>query len=881
MEKNKDENNIKSVDIIIPIYNAYDELLICLESIYRNTNLEKNRLILINDNSPDERIAPYLEKQKQKNVIVFHNESNRGFSNNINIGMQQSSVNDVILLNSDTIVTKRWVEKILECAYSAGAIGTVTPLSNNATLCSVPKFCEENLLPEGISVEQAGEIVERCSMKKYPRITTAHGFCMFVKREVIDTIGYFDAETFGRGYGEENDFCNRAEQAGFHHVMCDNTYIYHSGTKSFVSREKEKYIMLHDKILRERYPEQMYNNDVHVRDNPNGFVGENIGIYFDLENGRKNILYVVQSDFRKGATDNLGGTQLHVRDMMSGLREEYNVFVAARNGEYLNLTAYYGKEEKEFRFYIGKRNSLYEFKNKMMDKLWRNILSAFRIDLVHVHHVINTSFDIFYIAEEYNIPIIFTAHDFYFICPTVKMLNADSEVCIGKDSDLTCRECLNTQLGITDKIDYIRIWREKCAEVLNICKMVIVPDESAIDILLLYYPFVKEKLKVIEHGYDPVKELERKTECSNEVINMYEKVEREGCTYKITGWAYLKEKQGNTGEKIYLQIWNESGMEGLIPAAREKRPDVIGEREKFKVGYSCVIPQNLIDGGSLKVRVALEDAGKLIYAIEIFETPKLPTAKRKLNIAFIGGLNKAKGGVVISTIVDALKEEVNWYIFGAVGVKKLAFQKQDNLVKTGEYMPEDLPLLLKAHEIDIVGILSIWPETYSYTLTEAVLNGIPVIVTDIGALGRRVNAMKCGWTISIDHSKEDFLKIIKSVIKDRTQLEQYTKEALQKQFPDVDQMVCKYHLIYEKLWNKNCIYSIPDYELIYSGYGISQQPCTQTYVVQGNDNDVAEPVDRYFRVKRYLQNNHPKWYLFLRKAKGCIGGKSRKSNFEE
>ena len=88
---------IKSVDIIIPIYNAYEDLVICLDSIYKNTDLNKNRLILINDNSPDPRIKEILDKQIKKNVIVIHNEVNKGFSNNINIGMSQSDDNDVLI----------------------------------------------------------------------------------------------------------------------------------------------------------------------------------------------------------------------------------------------------------------------------------------------------------------------------------------------------------------------------------------------------------------------------------------------------------------------------------------------------------------------------------------------------------------------------------------------------------------------------------------------------------------------------------------------------------------------------------------------------------------------------------------------------------------
>lgn len=872
MKNNKFEDHMRCVDIIVPIYNAFEDLAICLESIYRNTDLKHNRLILINDNSTDEKIVPYLEKQKQENILVFHNESNQGFSNNINLGMKQSLVNDVILLNSDTIVTEGWVKKICKCAYSDAAIGTVTPVSNNATLCSVPVFCEENQLPEYLSVEQAGRIVEQCSMKKYPRITTAHGFCMFVKREVIDTIGYFDAETFGRGYGEENDFCNRAEQAGYHHVMCDDTYIYHSGTKSFVSKEKEKYILQHDKILRERYPEQMHCNDVHVRDNPNHFVGDNIRIYFDLENGKKNILYLVQSDFRKGATDNLGGTQLHVRDLMEGLREKYNIFVAARNGEYLNLTAYYGSREKEFKFFIGERKSIYEFRNKLLKTLWENILSAFHIDLVHVHHVINASFDIFYVAHKYKVPIIFTAHDFYFICPSVKMLDTNGEVCIGKDTSEVCRECLNSQLKISDKIDYIKIWREKCTEVLQFSNKIIVPDKSAADTFLLYYPFIKEKLVVLEHGYDNVEVPEYDVECSNNVNNTFEQIEREGFTYKIRGWAYFADKQGNFGEKIYLHIQNTSGMEGLIPASREKRLDVIGSLAKCNVGYYCHIPQSFLDGGSLKLRVALVDNGKLSYAIETFETPKLPKTSKKLNIAFIGGLNKAKGGIEISEIIKSVKSNVNWYIFGGIGVDELRVLKQDNLIKTGKYAPEDLPALLRMHEIDVIGILSIWPETYSYTLTESIINGIPVIATDIGALGKRSHELQCGWTVSVKNAKKDFVKIVKDLIKDRGILEKIKEEVEQVQFPSVEIMADNYSKMYEKFWNEECKYLSADYEFIYKGYVERLMTNDVFYATQQQDSG-DEQVDYYFRFKRYLENNHPKWYVLLRKIKEYIDGR--------
>ena len=51
----------EAVDIIIPVYNGYDDLQLCMPSVLKHTDLTKHRLILINDCSPDERIAPYLD----------------------------------------------------------------------------------------------------------------------------------------------------------------------------------------------------------------------------------------------------------------------------------------------------------------------------------------------------------------------------------------------------------------------------------------------------------------------------------------------------------------------------------------------------------------------------------------------------------------------------------------------------------------------------------------------------------------------------------------------------------------------------------------------------------------------------------------------------
>ena len=227
---------MKSVDIIVPIYNAFEYTEECIKSILKYTDLNEHTLVLINDKSPDEKILPMLQKyrndNKEKKIVVLDNEQNLGFVKTVNKGMQYSQ-NDVILLNSDTEVTHNWLEKIQKCCYSNEFIATVTPLTNNGTICSVPNFGIDNELPKNMSLDQYAEMIEKISINRYPELTTGNGYCMYIRRDVINEIGVFDDKTFGKGYGEENDFCYRALDYGYINVLCDNTFIYHKGTQSF------------------------------------------------------------------------------------------------------------------------------------------------------------------------------------------------------------------------------------------------------------------------------------------------------------------------------------------------------------------------------------------------------------------------------------------------------------------------------------------------------------------------------------------------------------------------------------------------------------------------------------------------------------------------
>lgn len=797
--------NNRQVDIIIPIYNAFEDLKICMESLKKNTDFEKHRLILINDNSPDERIRPFLDAQKTDNILVFHNEKNQGFSANINLGMNQSVENDVLLLNSDTVVTENWIEKILECAYSSTVIGTVTPVSNNATLCSVPKFCEENQLPDYLTIDSAAKIVERVSFCDYPKITVAHGFCMFVKREVIDKIGGFDAETFQRGYGEENDFCNRAEQAGYIHVMCDNTYIYHSGTKSFVSKEKEKLIRDHEKILEERYPIQMHNNAVYCRDNPNKYICDNVDLFFKLNNGKKNILYVLHSDFKVGRNDNIGGTQFHVKDLKDGLCSENNIFVLARNMETLCLTIYCDDEEYNFSFYVGKADDFILKSNREIRKVIDNILEAFLIDLIHVHHVISLSFDIFCLAKEKGIPIILTAHDYYYICPTITLLSKDGKLCCGVGND-NCKDCLRNAKGMIQTVDYLKYWQDNTREIFDICSQIVFPSEDAKNHYVKVYPEFFSKYRVIEHGMnnDPQEFIHKgmdSEERENFIFDI-DSIEETESNYRLKGWVNTPD-YNLAIETLYLKLSYQNG-EKFIPIQLSS----INFSKGLEGRFDCVLPTDASLGENVKASLILCDGEKIYHSQSEEKTVELKKKKNdyKLRVAFIGGLSVAKGSQVIKNIINNGPDDVHWLTFGTIGDIDLKNIRKKNYTEIGTYNNRDLNMLMELHNIDIIGIMSIWPETYSYTLSEAIVNNKPVIVTDLGAPGDRMKQYGCGYLVSLDKADTEFVQLINELKNCQAELNDLKEKATELKLKTIEEMLEEYRVMYSD--NMNNIHKV-------------------------------------------------------------------------
>jgi GT2 family glycosyltransferase len=222
----------QTISVVIPVYNAPDEVECCLRSV-RATVPPGTQVIVIDDASPDVTTRALLETWAQMSIpgwVFKANAQNLGFVATANRGMQLSQ-NDVVLLNSDTEVTQGWLQGLHKCLASDSSIATATPWTNNGEIVSIPEFCQANPVPpDPQAVAQV--LGEQCTVT-YPDMPTAVGFCMAISRSAIEQIGLFDAELFGRGYGEENDFSMRVVQAGLRNVLCSDVYVVHLGGRSF------------------------------------------------------------------------------------------------------------------------------------------------------------------------------------------------------------------------------------------------------------------------------------------------------------------------------------------------------------------------------------------------------------------------------------------------------------------------------------------------------------------------------------------------------------------------------------------------------------------------------------------------------------------------
>jgi GT2 family glycosyltransferase len=222
------------VTVVIPIYGAHRALERCLESL--RVAGDPCALVLVDDHSPGSEVERVCRTfaERPGDTQVLRNDRNLGFVGTANRGMTAAAPDhDVVLLNSDTLVTDGWLGRLARTAWEDEATASVCPLSNAAGVFTVPAAYEDRPLPVGWTPALAARVLEIVGPGREEVVPVTSGYCMYLRRDVLDEVGIFDDRLFLRGYGEENDWCMRARQLGRHHRIAAACFVQHERALSF------------------------------------------------------------------------------------------------------------------------------------------------------------------------------------------------------------------------------------------------------------------------------------------------------------------------------------------------------------------------------------------------------------------------------------------------------------------------------------------------------------------------------------------------------------------------------------------------------------------------------------------------------------------------
>ena len=247
---------MRKTSIIILTYNNLSLTKGCIESIFKYTEKDSYEIIVVDNASTDDTVA-YLKEQKD--IKTIFNSENVGFPKGCNMGIQLASKdNDILLLNNDTIVTTNWLKNLKICLESDEKIGAVGAISNNNDNLQGCDFTYDNF--EDMQILAAKNNIS--DPKKWERKVCLIGYCMLIKRSVLDQLGGLD-EKYSPGYIEDNDLSLRIINLGYDLMLCHDAFIHHYLGTAF-RKDQEKFNQL---ILKNRaYFEQKWKFKVFAFD---------------------------------------------------------------------------------------------------------------------------------------------------------------------------------------------------------------------------------------------------------------------------------------------------------------------------------------------------------------------------------------------------------------------------------------------------------------------------------------------------------------------------------------------------------------------------------------------------------------------------------------
>lgn len=485
--------------VIVPVYNAAEATEACLRSVLRHTDLSVDRMLIVDDASDAPGLAERLQAFAQHpGVELLRNPENLGYTRSVNRGIDHAGRNDVLLLNSDTVVGPHWLRDLKLAALRGARTGTVTAMSDNAGAFT--------LVPPEMLPQVGDDALARALSTGAPeplQVPTGNGFCMYVRRPLLDAIGRFDEASFPVGYGEENDFCMRANAAGWANLVAPGVFVRHRRSASFGAR-RQQLAEAGSARLAQLHPD--YAGAI-------AGMAQSPGLAEAREIARRRLAARAESGrwpkprllFVLATRD--GGVPQTNHDLMRALAEDYDCLALCSDGRRLELL---GADADGYRLLeahpLHEPIRLHPHRSAEYDDLLAALLERLGVDLVHIRHLAWHSLNLVEVARGLGLPVVQSFHDFYCLCPSVNLVDDEGRYwpdgVPGQVGGPLWRQDPSAK-PMTE--DGLARWRANMQQALASCNALVTTSESAKAKLLsglsaLGHP--AQPFHVIPHGRD-------------------------------------------------------------------------------------------------------------------------------------------------------------------------------------------------------------------------------------------------------------------------------------------------------------------------------------------------------------------------------------------
>jgi GT2 family glycosyltransferase len=494
------------ITVVVPVYRGLDDVVRCVSSVWRHlpspaTDLDV-RLLIVDDASPEAELSAQLDRWAADpdvalTPVVLRNEVNRGFVASVNRALAATPDSDVVLLNADTVVTAGWLERLADAARPDD-VGTVTPLTGFGSICTLPPAVRRRFDLDGPEprIDDCAAFVLANSLHHRPRVIAGVGFCLYVTRRALDACGAFDEHAFGRGYGEEVDFCLRATRLGFAHVVEDATFVHHSGGGSFGIERAER-MAAASQVLHQRYPFFRAANR-HERlhdplDQP--FMALELALERRDEQ-RPHVLHLLHSP--PSAT---GGTEKHLDALLRALEDEVDFSILYPVASAFVLRTRWRIEgrlvEREY-LLPGAVKQVTTAHDEVAGAALATALDLFPVDAVHVQHLNGHSLAALQVLDGFDGPVVYSVRDGHLLCPLHSLLYRGTEPC-GVPGDLdVCARCTEDE----PTLDVARLvgYRSTAQDRIDRVDHWVFASQSIADHMSLIYQLDPDRVHLVPHG---------------------------------------------------------------------------------------------------------------------------------------------------------------------------------------------------------------------------------------------------------------------------------------------------------------------------------------------------------------------------------------------